>query len=295
VPVFNFNDYSTLRYLLQKSCKYKTINQNSIFVLTGYAESQHVIVALNTKHPVYLKSGRQKIRLQVSDICIGQFYLTQAILKPETPLEAGLEYILCIDNLPEYEHLDRYNSKTESYEPISYTVSNVVDTNKPELFTQAKELKKTIHYYGCGPAKYVVFSNPAKDSSEIIIKTTVKNLKTMKETTYYIEPDQEVINVGYGMCSGAFTYVEDDEHYEIEDPDDLKYSPGDPRHPLRLTNSDYNGRLPFYRQVLYRTPIVTSHRMYTESYDRTYQGAKRMKFGDPTTAILIHNYLNLQE
>jgi hypothetical protein len=194
----------------------KTINQNSIFVLTGYAESQHVIVALNTKHPVYLKSGRQKIKLQVSEICIGQFYLTQAILKPETPLEAGLEYILCIDNLPEYEHIDQYNSKTESYEPISYTVSNIVDTNKPELLTQAKELKKTIHYYGCGPAKYVVFSNPAKDSSEIIIKTTVKNLKTRKETTYYIEPDQEVINVGYGMCSGAFTYVVDDEHYEIE-------------------------------------------------------------------------------
>lgn len=194
----------------------KTINQNSIFVLTGYAESQHVIVALNKKHPVYLKSGRHKIQLLVSEICIGQFYLTQAILKPESPLEAGLEYILCIDNLPEYEHLDRYNSMTESYEPISYAVSNIVDTNKPELLTQAKEIKKTIHYYGCGPAKYVVFSNPATDSSAIIIKTTVKNLKTRKETTYYVEPNQKVINVGHGMCSGAFTYVDDDEHYEIE-------------------------------------------------------------------------------
>jgi hypothetical protein len=61
-----------------------------------------------------------------------------------------------------------------------------------------------------------VFSNPATDNSEIIIKTTVKNLKTRKETTYYIEPNQEVINVGHGMCSGAFAYVEDDEHYEIE-------------------------------------------------------------------------------
>ena len=196
--------------------KNKTINQNSIFVLTGYAESQHVIFALNKKHPVYLKSGHHKIKLLVSEICIGQFYLTQAILKPETPLEAGLEYTLCIDKLPEYEHLDRYNSKTESYEPISYTVSTVVDTNKPELLTSAKELKKTIRYYGCGPAKYVVFSNPATDSSEIIIKTTVKNLKTRKETTYYVEPNQEVINVGHGMCSGAFTYDAADENYEIE-------------------------------------------------------------------------------
>jgi hypothetical protein len=49
-----------------------------------------------------------------------------------------------------------------------------------------KELKKTLVHYGCGPSTHVVFSNPVKDNSDIIVKTTVKDLKTGNETTYQI-------------------------------------------------------------------------------------------------------------
>ncbi|MBB4807858.1 hypothetical protein HNP38_003174 [Chryseobacterium defluvii] len=193
----------------------ETIKQNSVFILDGYAESQNVILGLNKKHNIYLKSGSKKIKLLVTEICVGEFYLTQAVLKPETKLEAGLEYTMYIDNLPEYEDFNKYNAATHKYEPVTYKVTAENDTEKPQIPEKPKELKKTLVHYGCGPSTHVVFSNPAKDKSDIIVKTTVKNLKTGKETTYYIEPDGKEIRVGHGMCSGAFKF-DDNNNYEVE-------------------------------------------------------------------------------
>jgi hypothetical protein len=193
----------------------QTIKQNSIFVLDGYAASQNIILGLNKKHNIYLKSGNKKIKLIVTEICFGQYDLTQAILKPETELESGLEYTMHIDSLPEYEKFNKYNSITREYEPITYKVVSEKDLEKPQLSAKPKELKKTLVRYGCGPEIHVVFSNPAKDNSDIIIKTTVKNIKTGKETTYYIEPDGDKIKVGHDMCSGAFDF-DDSNNYEVE-------------------------------------------------------------------------------
>jgi len=193
----------------------QTIKQNSIFVLDGYAESQSIILGLNKKHNIYLKSGSKKIKLIVAEICVGQFYLTQALLKPESQLEAGLEYTMYIDSLPDYESFNKYNRTTHKYEPVRYKVVDEKDIEKPQLLTQPKELKKTLVQYGCGPSIHVVFSNPAKDNSDLLVKTTVKNLKTGKETTYYIEPIGDKIKVGHGMCSGAFDF-EGSENYEVE-------------------------------------------------------------------------------
>jgi hypothetical protein len=192
-----------------------TIKQNSIFVLDGYAESQNVILGLNKKHNIYLKSGNKRIKLLVIEICVGEFYLTQAVLKPETELEAGLEYTMYIDNLPQYESFNKYNRTTHKYEPVTYKVVSEKDLEKPQLLTKPKELKKTLVQYGCGPSIHVIFSNPAKDNSDLIIKTTVKNLKTGKETTYYIEPNGDKIKVGHSMCSGAFDY-DASINYEVE-------------------------------------------------------------------------------
>ena len=61
----------------------------------------------------------------------------------------------------------------------------------------------------------VNFDFPIKDSSEVIIKTTVKNIKSGIKTTYYIAPQNNQIGVGHGMCSGAFTY-DDNPDYEVE-------------------------------------------------------------------------------
>lgn len=194
----------------------QTIKQNAIFVLDGYAESQKVIKGLNKKHNIYLRSGNKKIKLLVTEICVGQFYLTQAVLKPETELEAGLEYTMHIDNLPKYESFNKYNKTIQKYEPVTYKVVHEKDNEKPLLISKPKELEKTLIHFGCGPSIHVIFSNPVKDNSEVIIKTTVKNQKTGKKTTYYIQPDGDKIKVGHGMCSGAFDFEEKSDNYEVE-------------------------------------------------------------------------------
>jgi hypothetical protein len=61
----------------------------------------------------------------------------------------------------------------------------------------------------------VDFDFPIRDSSEVAIQTTVKNIKSGVETTYYIMPQNNQILVGHGMCSGAFTFDESND-YEVE-------------------------------------------------------------------------------
>lgn len=192
-----------------------TVKRNSIFILDGYAESQNIILGLNKKYKIYLKSGSTKINLIVTETLFGQFYLTQALLKPETLLEAGLEYRVIIDSLPDYENLYRYNRTTYKPEVVSYRVIDELDFEKPILFGKPKEIGKTLVHYGCGPSIHVVFSNTSLDTADIIIKTTLKNLMTGKETTYFIEPNKDKIKIGHGMCSGAFDFDES-ENYEIE-------------------------------------------------------------------------------
>lgn len=193
----------------------QTIKQNSVFILDGYANSQDIILNLNTKHNIYLLSGNKKIKLIVSEIYVGQYRLTQAMLKPETELEAGLEYTMHIDSLPVRERFNRYNNVTKEYEPVTYKVIAGRDNEKPQLSQKPSVVNKTFVYFACGPSIHVVFSNPATDSSEIIVKTTVKNLKSGKETTYFIEPNGDKIEVGRGMCSGAFNF-DDSNDYEVE-------------------------------------------------------------------------------
>lgn len=193
----------------------KMISQNSIIVIEGYAASQEIVQELNKKYPVYLVSEKHKIKLTVKEILIGQFSLTQAVLIPETTLTIGLNYTLLIEELPEGESLDRWNSELEKREPVVYTVGLELDNKKPIFETCPKEIKKSLIHLGCGPSIHVVFDCNVIDSSEYLVKATVKNLKTGKENSYYLEPNQGTLKIGHGMCSGAFIFDEGDD-YEIE-------------------------------------------------------------------------------
>lgn len=195
--------------------KGKTIKQNSIFIIDGYGSSQKLVLDFNKKNAVYLKSGNEKVRLLVKEICIGQFQLTQAVLTLEKPLQVGLEYELIIEDLSKSGNLYRYNEETERNEIVKYRVVNGFDNEKPILLSTPKEIDKAYTRFGCGPAMYVIFDYPVKDSSEVMIKTTVKNLTSKVETTYYIKTRNENMYVGHGMCSGAFKY-QGGSDYEVE-------------------------------------------------------------------------------
>ncbi len=194
----------------------QTISENSIFVIDGYETSQKIISGLGTTYKVFLKSDKHRIKLNVKEIIVGHYSLTQAILKPETALSPGQEYELIIEDLGELENqVSMYNSKTRQKEKIKWTVVAGQDNSSP-TWTNKPEFKySTYQERACGLETFANFSLFAIDNSEFLIKTTVKNISTGKETTYYLKAEENLISVGHDMCSGAFSFDAGDK-FEVE-------------------------------------------------------------------------------
>jgi len=194
----------------------QTISQNSIFVIDGYATSQKTISGLGTTYKVFLKSDKQKILLNVQEILVGQYSLTQAILKPETILTIGQEYELVIENLGDLANqVYKYNDSTSHREKIKWKVISNGDTSLPIWIEKPIFKNASYQEAGCGPIVFSNFVFSASDNSEYLIKTTLKNKSTGIETTYYLKADDNIIAVGHGMCSGAFNFDGGDK-FEVE-------------------------------------------------------------------------------
>lgn len=182
------------------------IKPTTVFIVEGYSLSQAVIKGLNTQFPVYLQSEDEKVPLLIVETHIGQYSVTQALLKPEKSLLPGKNYRLIIDNLPEGEVFGSYNTDTRQYDPVSYQVKDENDTENPQWITKPQEKDKSVEYFGCGYSTHVNFSFKAIDQSDVMIKTTVKSLETGKETVYILVTGVDILAVGHGKCAGAFNF-----------------------------------------------------------------------------------------
>ncbi len=190
------------------------ILENSLIVIDAYGQSQETMLKSDCK--AYLVSGTQKIKLNPIEICYGQFNLTQVILKPETNLSAGKKYELVIDGVENVSHLlNRYNSKTSKYEKIIWEVIDGKDTEVPSWTNLPVYKDNNYVEYGCGPAVAVNFTFGVEDVSEYLIKAKVNDIKNGTESSYYLKPDENIISIGHGMCSGEF-YLEKGTNFEVE-------------------------------------------------------------------------------
>lgn len=188
----------------------KKINRNPVIMLEGYASSQKIITGLNTKHAVYLRSGDEVVKLQVTETHVGGFYLTQALLKPASLLTAGKTYRLCVDSLGKYNEVRIWNAEEKKYMEPEWLVTEENDQQVPVWDEKPRETRKTLIHYGCGPEISVSFSFTAADASALLVRTTVRNLKTNRETIYYVKTEKNTVRVGHGMCSGEFSFEEKD-------------------------------------------------------------------------------------
>jgi hypothetical protein len=187
--------------------KSSTLNKNGLIILEFYSSSQSLIPDLNKKYPIYLKSSNEKIQLNVIETLTGEMHLTQIVLKPATKLKANALYTLQIDNLPTYERKpERYNSSSNKWESLTFKINNTVDNDIPTLSNTPTEQKKTLVYYGCGPASWVYFTITGQDKSELFVRANVKNKETRMVTTYILAIENGLAKIGHGMCSGAFHF-----------------------------------------------------------------------------------------
>ena len=199
-------------YCLSKSSR---LNKNGIIILEFYTSSQSLITYLNTKYPIYLKSDKGNVFLNIIETLKGEMNLTQIVLKPSTELKVNETYSLEIDNLPKYEEkLERYNYLTNKREKFTFTINNFTDINLPKLISSPIVQKKTLARYGCGPASWVYFSLIGQDESELFVRASVKNNSTGKITTYILNLEDSITKIGHGMCSGAFLF-DNSKNYEV--------------------------------------------------------------------------------
>lgn len=182
------------------------INLNPIFVIDGYGSSQEIIMELGKAHRVFLKSKNEEVELIVTEVNVGLYHLTQAVLKPKTDLTPNTDYKLIIRGIAN-DKVKKYNTETHIDEDVVWTTSNSIDKQAPIWTALPVEFDKFYQEYGCGPATYVNFKYEVKETSELLFRVTLKSLDTDIENTYYIQKEDEMIKVGHGMCSGAFDFI----------------------------------------------------------------------------------------
>jgi hypothetical protein len=190
------------------SCLNKNFNldKNGLIILEFYEISQTLVKDLNKKYPVYLQSNSGNVTLQVIEVLKGEMKLTQVILKPIKPLIINQYYLFKIDNLPQYESLPKiYNEKSKTSIPLNFKAAQSKNVNAPSFKIAPTFLKESLTEYGCGPEELVHFNVKANRTIDLFVRTTVKNKKTGKTTVFILPLENEIVKVGHGMCSGAFS------------------------------------------------------------------------------------------
>lgn len=184
--------------------KSKTVKQNAVFVVEGYANSQGIIKGLGASYVAFLQSKTQRVPLVVAEILVGQFDVTQAVLKSSRALEVGEQYELIIEGKGSKGNIIRWQDVFRQNER-QYTVVAGLDQTAPAWQTLPKENGKSYTEMGCGPEVFVAFASTVRDESEYMLKASVKDLASGKTTAYYLKPDSAgLVQIGHGMCGGPF-------------------------------------------------------------------------------------------
>ncbi|TGD82699.1 hypothetical protein [Hymenobacter wooponensis] len=183
----------------------KSIKSNSVLMIEGYANSQRIIQGLGTSYEAFFQLGSQRLPLQVKEILVGQYGLTQGILKLNAHVKVGEQYELIIRGKGA-ETGNAMESPTRfGRDKVFYTIEAGLDQTPPAWVAPLREKAKHYVEMGCGPEVSVQFTGVVHEQSEYLVKAAVKDLSSGKTTVYYLQPDKTgLVSVGHGMCAGAF-------------------------------------------------------------------------------------------
>ncbi|WP_299227718.1 hypothetical protein [uncultured Psychroserpens sp.] len=186
----------------------KEISISSIFIIQGYYNSQKTINSFKNR-TVYLENENgELIELNLQEILTGQMHLTQAIFCPTEDLKPNTTYYLKYSDQTESETKKMlvYNRDKEKREKVYWktTEKKAIKAINPNLKVEFENT--AVVHYGCGTSANAIFNIKNKLDSEIWFKTEVVDLSTNSKNVFYITEWDDKLNVGHGMCSGAFTY-----------------------------------------------------------------------------------------
>lgn len=207
---FSAHNYECSMSGIQFFPEQKEISLHPMIIIEGYAYSQQHIETLKDRE-VYLESAAgEKIVLELQKVLKGQMQLTQAIFKPVRSLSPNSRYYLKLSAATNDRELaefsDRYNPEKKEREPVYWETSTLQHSAPLNKNLTINFTGTNVEFYGCGPAATAVFNVSEKGDAPVWYKTEVVELSTGRNTTYYIKEWQDRLNVGHGMCSGAFTF-----------------------------------------------------------------------------------------
>lgn len=186
------------------------LHVGEVIILEGCGESQKVIRGLGTEHPVFLESSEHLVKLEVKDINLGMYEMSQAILVPTEHLEVGKLYHLRIDHLTDRQEklLIQRNVDTFENEPILWFIEEDVDSEEIPIWkSKPVFIESNSHPTGCGPTMSSSFRLHLEPKRNFYVKVELKNLSDGTVNSYYIPvTETQFISIGHGMCYGPFSY-----------------------------------------------------------------------------------------
>lgn len=195
-----------------------TIAAEQTFMIEGFADSQKTIRKLGRGYRAVLSDGTTTIELVVIGRYEGAMFLTEVLVKPSIPLTVGKTYELSFIGLPKEEaQPNHWNSGTQTWEPMRW---NVTDMPQPLAgpLSQPRETGKTLMHYGCGPEMHVHFRIAPEGSTNGLVQVAVSEKGGGRRTTYVLRMQDGRVEIGHGMCSGAFTFETGETYTVTFDP-----------------------------------------------------------------------------
>ena len=183
----------------------KEISMNSMFIIQGYAKSQESIIEFYKKKVYLISENGEQIELKLQKMFKGQKDLTQAIFKPEKELKANTKYFFKNPN-DSIEFYTQWNSEKKEMEKVHWITNNSKECEPINTNLNIEFIKTEVIQYGCGPSVNAIFNVKNSSGGEIWYKTEVTNLSNNRTNTYYIKDFDGKLNVGHGMCAGAFAF-----------------------------------------------------------------------------------------
>jgi hypothetical protein len=183
----------------------KEIGMNSMFIIQGYGASQKLIVEFEETKMFLISKNGELIELKLQELFKGKKGLTQAIFKPSKELEPNTKYYLKHpDNSIEY--FTQWNSERKKREKVYWKTNDLKTFETLDSNLKIEFEKTKVIYYGCGPSVNAIFKTSTSSESEIWYKTEVYNMTDNSTEIYFIKDSNRILNVGHGMCGGAFDF-----------------------------------------------------------------------------------------
>ena len=176
-----------------------SVPTNSMFLIEAFGLDQEWLAKLEPCE-LRLVASDDAVCLKVVDSYRGEANIRQVLLKPKRYLQPGLTYRL------EFSGSWDESKLTHSVPPMekrTWTVTSTADYLAPQ-WRQAPVVKKAERaIFGCGPAHRAWVQVSAIEEHPTLAKVSLRE-QGESEVRQYLLPVDGPIQVGHGMCSGAF-------------------------------------------------------------------------------------------